>query len=187
VAALTRRFDGWEASRADRRSKLAAELLGALDLRVEPEVAEALGYGARILDVGRSVAFFDRHEHVADLVLATDLDGFSHRGIALLSAVVRAAGDEDARSKSMAPLLTRADHDPVSRAAVVLALADDLEERCPPGIPLAMKCVVTKSEARISMPALLGWRPRALDGRFARVFGKQLVVAPGGRSGDLKR
>jgi exopolyphosphatase/guanosine-5'-triphosphate,3'-diphosphate pyrophosphatase len=181
VAALTRRFDGWEASRAERRAALAAELLGALDLRVAPEVAEALGYGARILDVGRSVAFFDRHEHVADLVLATDLDGFSHRGVALLSALVRAAGDEDARPKSYAPLLTRADHDPVVRAAVVLALADDLEERCPPGIPLTLRCTVTKNEARIAMPSLLGWRPRALDGRFLRAFGKTLTVVPGGR------
>jgi exopolyphosphatase/pppGpp-phosphohydrolase len=178
IAALTRRFDGWEQSRAARRAKLAAELLEALDLKVSPEVAEALDYGAQILDVGRSVAFFDRHEHVADLVLATDLDGFSHRGIALLSAVVRAAGDEDARSKSYAPLLTRADHDPVDRAAVVLALADDLEERCPPGVALTMSCEVTKKEALVTMPALLGWRPRAIDARFERVFGRALVVVP---------
>src|SRR4029450_5391253 len=128
------------------------------DLRGAPEVTEALGYGARILDVGRSVAFFDRHEHVADLVLATDLAGFSHRGIALLSALVRAAGDEDARPKSYAPLLSRADHDPVVRAAVVLALADDLEERCPPGTALEMKCTVTKNEARMVRPALVGGR-----------------------------
>jgi len=179
IEALTRRFDGWDQARAERRSRLARELLAALDLGMTAEVDEALGEAARILDVGRSVGYFDRHEHVADLVLATDLDGFSHRGIALLSAVVRAAGDEDVRPKSYAPLLTRADHEPVLRAAMVLALADDLEERCPPGVPLTIRCRVTREEARLEMPELLAWRPRAIDERFLRVFSRRLVVVPG--------
>jgi exopolyphosphatase/guanosine-5'-triphosphate,3'-diphosphate pyrophosphatase len=181
IEALTRRFDGWDQARAERRSRLARDLLAALDLGVSAEMDEALGEAARILDVGRSVGYFDRHEHVADLVLATDLDGFSHRAIALLSAVVRAAGDEDARPKSYAPLLLRSDREPVLRAAVVLALADDLEERCPPGIPLTLRCSVTRGEARIEMAQLLAWRPRAIDERFARVFGRRLVVVPRSR------
>ena len=76
-------------------------LHAALDPGAPGEVAEALRPGRRILDIGRTVDFFDRHEHVADLVLATDLGGFSHRQVALLAAIVRQAGDEDARPRSL--------------------------------------------------------------------------------------
>ena len=74
-----------------------------------PELAEALLQAARILDIGRTVDFFDRHEHVADLVLATDLGGFSHRQVALLAAIVRRAGDEDVRPRSWRRSLGRED------------------------------------------------------------------------------
>jgi exopolyphosphatase/guanosine-5'-triphosphate,3'-diphosphate pyrophosphatase len=155
---------------------LASALLQALDPRATPELREALDEAARILDVGRSVGFFDRHEHVAELVVTTDLDGFSHRAIALLAAVALAAGGEEVRPKSYAPLLGREDGEPVRRAAVVLALADDIEERCPPGVPLAIRCEVTRSRATVRVPALLGWRPRAMDARFESAFGRKLVV-----------
>jgi exopolyphosphatase/guanosine-5'-triphosphate,3'-diphosphate pyrophosphatase len=176
IRALTARFDGWDAAKAERRVALARGLCAALDRRAAPEIEEALAEAATILDVGRSVGFFDRHEHVADLVAATDLDGFSHRAIALLAAVARAAGGEDVRPRSYAPLLERADREPVRRAAVLLALADDIEERCPPGIPLTLSCRVTRSEARVRVPALLGWRTRPLDARFAEAFGRRLLV-----------
>jgi len=176
IRALTARFDGWEPSKAERRVALARGLVAALDRRAAPEMREALDEAARILDVGRSVGFFDRHEHVADLVVATDLDGFSHRAIALLSAVALAAGDEDVRPRAYAPLLGREDGEPLRRAGVVLALADDIEERCPPGIPLAMTCEVTRSRAIVRVPALLGWRPRPLDARFEQAFGRKLTV-----------
>jgi exopolyphosphatase/guanosine-5'-triphosphate,3'-diphosphate pyrophosphatase len=176
IEALTERFDGWDASKARRRVALSRGLIAALDRRATPETREALFEAARILDVGRSVGFFDRHEHVADLVVSTDLDGFSHRAIALLSAVTRAAGGEDVRPRSYAPLLAREDGEPVRRAAVVLALADDIEERCPPGIPLKVTCEVTRTRARVRVPALLGWRPRPKDLRFEQAFGRTLVV-----------
>jgi exopolyphosphatase/guanosine-5'-triphosphate,3'-diphosphate pyrophosphatase len=176
LAALTRRFDGWDEGRAERRVALAASLLRALEPRARSELREALQGAASVLDIGRSVGFFDRHEHAADVVLATDLDGFSHRAIALLSAVTLAAGGEDMKPKSYAPLLGRDDRAPVHRAGVILALADDLEERCLPGASLEMTCDVSRSTARIRLPGLLAWRPRAIDHRFLETFGRKLVV-----------
>jgi exopolyphosphatase/pppGpp-phosphohydrolase len=147
-----------------------------LDPRAPLEIREGLQQAASVLDIGRSVGFFDRHEHAANVVLATDLDGFSHRGIALLSAVTLAAGGEDMRPKSYAPLLGRDDREPVRRAGVILALADDIEERCLPGGPLEMSLALTRGAAKVRVPALLGWRPRALDLRFERAFGRTLEV-----------
>ena len=96
-------------------------------------MSEALLHAATLLDIGRSVDFFDRHEHVADIVLATDLLGFSHRGIALVSPIARAAGDEDAKPRPYAPLVDREGRGGGAPRGRLLALADDIEERCPRG------------------------------------------------------
>jgi exopolyphosphatase/guanosine-5'-triphosphate,3'-diphosphate pyrophosphatase len=179
ISVLTRRFDGWDKGRAERRVALVNGLLRTLEPRAPLEMREALQGAASVLDIGRSVGFFDRHEHAADVVLATDLEGFSHRAIALLSAITLAAGGEEMRPKSYAPLLTREDREPVRRAGVVLGLADDIEERCLPGTSLEMYCEMTRKEAKIRVPALLGWRPRAIDVRFEGTFGRRLEVTTG--------
>ena len=163
--------------------RVAAALHAALAPGAAGEVAEALLHAARILDIGRTVDFFDRHEHVADLVLATDLGGFSHRQVALLAAVVRQAGDEEARPRSLAPLVTREDREAVEQAAVLLALADEITERCAPGSATAVRCRARGGEVTVAVPALASWGVRGLDERFEAAFGRRLRVVPGARSG----
>jgi exopolyphosphatase/pppGpp-phosphohydrolase len=124
------------------------------------------------------VDFFGRHEHVADLVLATDLGGFSHRDVALVAAIVRQAGDEDARARSLAPLLTRADRGPVEQAAVLLALADEITERCPPGSAPVARCRARGREMTVAVAALDSWGVRGLGERFEAAFGRRLRVLP---------
>jgi exopolyphosphatase/guanosine-5'-triphosphate,3'-diphosphate pyrophosphatase len=177
--ALAARFVGWSAERAARREALAAALHGALDPGAPGESAEALLQAARLLDIGRTVDFFDRHEHVADLVLGTDLGGFSHRQVALLAAVLRQAGDEEARPRSLEPLVTRRDRKAVERAAVLLALADEITERCPPGSPPVLRCLARGREVKVAVPALGCWGVRGLAERFEAAFGRRLRVVPG--------
>ena len=110
------------------------------------------------------------------MVLATDMGGFSHRDLALLSAILRLAGDEDATPRSYAPLLTGDDKQPVERAAVVLALADDLQERCVRDSRPDIECRVGRREVTVVVPSLVGWRPRTLGERFERAFDRALVV-----------
>lgn len=175
IASLTSRFAGWNAAAADRRAALARALLEVLVPRADPELEEALDYAARVLDIGRSVDFFDRHEHVADIVIATELNGFSHREVALLAAIVRTARDEQA-PKMYSPLLGKDDRSSIGQAGVLLALADDIEERCPPGAPVEIECRLERSQAVVIVPALAGWRPRGLGARFERAFGRQVTV-----------
>ena len=179
LGALASRFVGWSPERAGRREALAAALHEALDPGAPGDLTEALLQGARVLDIGRTVDFFDRHEHVADLVLATDLGGFSHRQVALLAAVVRQAGDEEARPRSLAPLVTRGDRKGVERAAVLLALADEITERCPPGSPSTLRCRKRGDETSVIVPALASWGVRGLAKRFEAAFGTRLRVLPG--------
>jgi exopolyphosphatase/guanosine-5'-triphosphate,3'-diphosphate pyrophosphatase len=179
IAALVSRFDGWVPEQAERRRALVASLHEALEPAADPEVREALGQAATVLDIGRSIDFFDRHQHVADIVLATDLNGFSHRGIALVSAILRNAGDEDTGARSYAPLLVSEDGPNVQRAGVLLALADDIEERCPRGAAITLECRVRKDEAMVTVPQLGGWRERKIGPRFERAFDRKLVVTTG--------
>jgi exopolyphosphatase/guanosine-5'-triphosphate,3'-diphosphate pyrophosphatase len=177
VAGLVLRFAGWNASAAARRASVAAELLRVIDPRAPAEVRECLGHAATVLDIGSSVDFFDRHQHVARILLATDLNGFSHRLIALTAAIVHNAGDEGVGVKPYAPLLKQDDRDAVARAAVVLALADDIEERCAPGAPLTLDVSRHGHAVVVVVPKLLGWRPRRIAERFREVFARELVVA----------
>jgi exopolyphosphatase/guanosine-5'-triphosphate,3'-diphosphate pyrophosphatase len=143
-------------------------------------MADALWQGARILDIGRTVDFFDRHEHVADLLLATDLAGFSHRQVALVAAVVRQAGDEDERfGRSLAPLVTDEDEEPLERAAVLLALADEITERTPPGSRAELDCRVRAGRVVVNVRSLPSWSVRGLTDRFEAAFGRELEVIPG--------
>jgi exopolyphosphatase/guanosine-5'-triphosphate,3'-diphosphate pyrophosphatase len=188
LQALAARFAGWSADRARRREDAAGRLHAALERWPSPELAEAVRQAAWILDIGRTVDFFDRHEHVADLVLETDLGGFTHRQVALLSAILRRAGDEDAKPRSYSPLIVRADQPGIERAAVVVALADEITERCPPGSPSDLTCRLRGDEAVVVVPALESWSVRNLPERFERAFDHRLQLATRGpRRGSRSR
>jgi len=64
LEALASRFVGWSGS-GPAPGGLAAALHAALDPGATGEMAEALLQARGILDIGRTVDFFDRHEHVA--------------------------------------------------------------------------------------------------------------------------
>jgi len=178
IASLVARFDGWRADSAERRAALGHRLGRVLLPRRAGELLAALVLAARLLDVGRSLDFFDRHEHTADIVLATELNGYTHREIALLSAVLRRAGDDKADEHLLSPLLRDDEHADIERAAVILALADDVEERCPPHGPIEIHCRLSEDALRVQVPRLLAWRERGLDRRFERAFGRRLRVQP---------
>jgi exopolyphosphatase / guanosine-5'-triphosphate,3'-diphosphate pyrophosphatase len=180
LRSLCARFRTFDEAAAARRVAVVEALLRCLEPASSEEMRSAVGGAARILDIGRSVDFFDRHEHAADMVLETELWGFSHRGLALLSAILREAGDEGASIGPYAPLLTSEDAAPVARAATLIALADDIEERCPRGAAVTLECESSRQEVKVTVPALAGWRPRALGDRFTRAFGRKLTVVAGG-------
>ena len=178
LSSLVRRFDGWDADAAARRRGAAAELLDGIDPRADAAIAEAIDHGARLLDIGRSFDFFNRHGHVADVLLTTELDGFTHQEIALASAVVRLAGDRHADQRRLGALLRPPTDDSLDRAAVLLALADEIERRCPRGRRIKVSCAVGK-DVRVSVPQMPSWRSRDLEQRFEKAFGKALVVRTG--------
>jgi exopolyphosphatase/guanosine-5'-triphosphate,3'-diphosphate pyrophosphatase len=138
VSALVSRFTTWEEGRAARRRRIAATLLDALLPHIDEELRDTLDHAALILDVGRSVDYYQRWEHAAAIVVAADLRGFSHRRIALLAITVAGAGASRPNVRAYAPVLSSDDRRPVEQLSVILALADQIERRAADsdGVPL---------------------------------------------------
>jgi len=178
MAALAARFTTWDTGRAKRRCSLAAQLFDLLCPEAGVEMRETLDHAATILDAGRSVDYYNRWQHAADIVVAADLRGFSHRDIALLAAVIARAGRDRVSLSPYSTLIDAADRALVDRAAVVLVLADEVERRMPPGgLP-----VVERRDRRravvLSLPIPHAWQAADVAARFHRVFGMRLEVVP---------
>src|SRR5262245_25533812 len=160
VSSLVSRFDGFNKEGALRRSGVASVLQRALEPRAPKSVVSAIDIAARVLDIGRSLDVVNRHEHVADILLNTELNGFSHYDLALVSAIVRRAGD---RHAEVVPLALDGDSSGglLDRAAIILALADEIEARCPGRDRIAAACTIGKY-VTVSVPVLPSWLEKDL-------------------------
>jgi exopolyphosphatase / guanosine-5'-triphosphate,3'-diphosphate pyrophosphatase len=174
LASLVARFGGWTRETAVRRERVAATLYRAIEPRGPVSLHAAVRQAAGVLDIGRALDVVNRHRHVADILLTTELSGFTHAELALLSAVVQRAGDRHADIRSLAAL-GGVGPKFVERAAIILSLADEIEARCPPGQPIAIRSEVNR-HVTLSIPVLPSWLEQALEKRFERAFGRELIV-----------
>jgi exopolyphosphatase/guanosine-5'-triphosphate,3'-diphosphate pyrophosphatase len=175
LASLVSRFDGWKREAASRRRSVAAQLQRALEPRAPASVVMAIDQAARVLDIGRSLDVVNRHEHVADILLSTELNGFAHDELVLVSAIVRRAGDRHADLRSLGFGRDTRELGLVERAAITLALADEIEARCPRGGRIAVHCKIGR-DVKLSVPLLPSWLAKDLDQRFERAYGRPLIV-----------
>lgn len=177
VLALAARFATWDEQQAKRRAHAAASLIEVLDPGVSQELRETLEHAATALDIGRSVDLYNRHTHTTDILVDADLSGFSHRGIALLGAIVRLAGKDGASLKAYTPLIGAADQAPLARVAAILDLADAIVLQAPPGGELDLVC--TRRNGRVALVAawLEPWPLQAAIRRVQQIFAAQIQVA----------
>jgi exopolyphosphatase / guanosine-5'-triphosphate,3'-diphosphate pyrophosphatase len=175
LSSLVSRFDGWSPEAASRRRGVASALQRALEPRCPASLVLAVDHAARVLDLGRSLDVVNRHEHVANILLGTDLKGLAHNELALVSAIVRRAGDRHADILPLALDGNAVERELVDRAAIMLALADEIEARCPGDDPIALRCDIGRN-VTLTVPLLPSWLAKDLDKRFERAFGRPLVV-----------
>jgi len=176
VEALVARFTQWQPERAVRRAAIASSVVDGVLPEASAELLEMLRHAATILDVGLSVDYYNREAHAADVAIASDLTGFSHRQLAMVSALIRGTEQQMAWAKGVARLLEPEDADLVQRAAVALSLADEIERRLAPGLPGIVSCVVRQREIVVRAPVAPGWWLQKSEERFRTVFGKRLRV-----------
>ncbi len=174
--AVLRRFSTWDEAAGRRRADLALRLFAKLEPDASAELCGALRLGALALDVGRSVDYYNRHRHAGAILRSADLGGLTPREVMLLSTLVVLSGDEVVDFAGLRPLLLRDDEAPLRRAAVVLAMAEAIQQRTGPRESSRFKLVLTARRAKLSAPSLRTWEPRDLAERFERVFGRKLSI-----------
>ena len=177
LSSLVSRFDGWRPDAAARRRGVAAALQRALEPHAPKSIAMAVDHAARILDIGRSFDVVNRHEHVANILLTNELNGFAHHELAFVSALVRRAGDRHADVLSLAPVHDASERRLLDRAAIILALADEIEARCARGSRIVVECEIGRN-VTLSVRQLPSWLAKDLERRFERVFGRALIIRP---------
>jgi len=126
VSALAHQFGAYDGHRAQRRTALTSDLVATLGTETTVEAAEAARAVAELLDVGASIDHYRRHEHTARIVADANLDGYSHRVLALIAAAASAVGEREANVKNYAPLLKTTDQAVVEQIAAGVGLADAL-------------------------------------------------------------
>ena len=178
VEALCRRFADADRERGQRRAQAAKILLDHLlpEIPSPIAIAEAVLLGARLLDIGSVIDFYNRHKLTAEIVLRTDLNGFSHRDLARLAAVIRLAEKPGLSASTYRPLLDLREDETLERAATILALADESVRRTPPAQPVQLDCWSTGPTVHLRFPAGGNWRPGKIGTRFLHAFGRALVL-----------
>jgi exopolyphosphatase / guanosine-5'-triphosphate,3'-diphosphate pyrophosphatase len=175
VASLAARFATSQPTTLEARVSAAEALVEVLDPEAPTELREGLRHAATVLDIGRSIDLYNRHEHTTDMLMAADLVGFSHRGVAVLGALVRLAGKNGASLKRFAPLVGPIDQAPLNRLAAILALADALAAQAPPADSSPrVRCERRSSHVALSAPWLDAWSLQAPIRRLQQIFAVQI-------------
>ncbi len=175
AAALAKRFGSWEAGRAEQRVASVTQLTTALEAESGLEFLEICEVAAYLLDIGRSVDYYDRISHTATIVQVADLDGFTHREIALLTAIIREADRRQTDLSQYEPLLTSEDADRIARCGVILLIADEIERRYPRNADVKLKIYSQPEKVTITLPPFSVFGVDKLGERFQRVFGRELA------------
>lgn len=129
VSAVLSRLRGGSAG-SPRRRLLVASLAATLAPRLDSELLDMTGHAARLVDAGARLDHYGRWSESANLAISADLDGFTHAELCTISAVLLRAGEA-----AVPPAVRRESRVPrasVEAAAVLLALADDIDRRLPP-------------------------------------------------------
>jgi exopolyphosphatase/pppGpp-phosphohydrolase len=172
LSSLVLRFDAWRPDAAARRRAVATALQRALEPDASERLVAAIDRAAQVLDIGRSVDVVSRHEHVAAILVSTDVTGVAHEDVALAAALLRRAGD---RHANVTANHTGIDAGLIDRAAVIVALAEEIETRCGHGRRVTVDCKVDR-QVTITVRPLLSRLATGVGRRFEQAFGRPLLV-----------
>lgn len=140
---------------------------------------ELLGYAAIVHDIGVAVGYYDHHKHGAYLVLNGALQGFTHREVVILMALVRYHRKGEVSLEEYRDVLAPDDHERVARLAAMLRLAEYMERRksqVVQGLKVEIGDTVrvvtrTTGDATIEI-----WDTNRRSGFFQRAFGRPVEI-----------
>jgi exopolyphosphatase/guanosine-5'-triphosphate,3'-diphosphate pyrophosphatase len=173
VSALDARFTAYDHSRAEQRTLLTRRLMAKLRPDISAEALLAASAAAQLLDIGASIDYYRRHEHSARIVCDANLDGYSHRTLALIAASIYAVGEREAYVKPYAPLLSLADQPLVEQIAAGVALSDALV-RYGSVDPETISLERTNGHVDLAAPVVDDWPLETPTLRAERAFGRTI-------------
>jgi len=176
VLALCREFYRWNQPHAERRAQLAVALFDALMPKADPMLREALGHAAQVIDVGATIDVYNRHARAADVVLDSDLQGFSHRMLVAVAALLIMAERPGANLKALRPIVDTLPTEELAAAATLLDLADQVERRSPPTVLRDASVTVRDGAVEVHAPVSHWWRGDECTARIQATFGRDLSI-----------
>ena len=184
VAALASRFATWNEQRAKRRVELVRAILGVADPSMPAEMREILDHATTLLDIGQSINYYDRWSHAAAVVASADLQGFTHREVALMATTLARLGKARSNLPRYARLCTRDDIRRIDRLAVIIELADELDRRVDGGGPPLVRLDERRDRVVVTTGLPYAWEPADLTRRFRTRLGRNLSLRPAETAGD---
>jgi exopolyphosphatase/guanosine-5'-triphosphate,3'-diphosphate pyrophosphatase len=184
VAALASRFSTWDERRALRRVEMVRAILGVADPTMTAEMREVLDHATTLLDVGQSINYYDRWTHAAGVTASADLQGFTHREVALIATTLARLGKARSNLPRYARLCTRDDIKRIDRLAVIIELADELDRRVDGGGPPTFRYDDRRNRVVVSTGLPYAWEPEDLTRRFRTRLGRTLSLRPAETPGE---
>jgi exopolyphosphatase/pppGpp-phosphohydrolase len=174
LAGLGDRFTAHDPIRAEQRTTVARRIMSQFRPGASAEVRLALTAAARLLDIGASIDYYRRHAHSARIVCDANLDGYSHRALALVAASIYAVGEREPSIKPYTPLLSAADEPIVEQISAALGLADALVRY---GSVDPERIALERSNGHVVLATrvLDAWPLEAPTRRAERAFGAHII------------
>ncbi len=172
VRALVARFAGWHEQRSRRTLWTAVELLDRAHRPVDSELRELMDYAAMVVECGAAIDFYNREDLAAEIVVRTDLAGFSHRTTARLAALIHLLEGPRFEARTFSPLLTRRDQPALELAASALALAANVHRRVPATDASLVRARADLDEITLEVPAGAGRLTPQVIIRARHAFGR---------------
>ncbi len=170
VYALGARFDTWDRLRADRRAAIARKMAALLLDHLDDEMTQLIPHVARLIDTGRSVNYYDRYVHAANIIEQGEIGGFSHRDIGLMSAALRFGASYSTPISRYRPELKKSDRAIVRRATSILRISDEMERRLGAERFSHIEMSLVDGRIEVRAPELNSWDPGRFATRFKRSF-----------------
>ena len=174
--ALGARFDTWDRLRADRRAAIARKMAALLIDHLDDEMTQLIPHVARLIDTGRSVNYYDRYMHAANIIEQGEIGGFSHRDIGLMSAALRFGGSYSTSMSRYRPELKKSDRAIVRQATSILRISDEMERRLGANRYSQIKMDLVDGRFEVRAPELNAWEPKRFAIRFKRTFKLDFAV-----------
>jgi exopolyphosphatase/guanosine-5'-triphosphate,3'-diphosphate pyrophosphatase len=181
VLSLGRHFGSFDEWRAERRVLLVERLLLLLRPELPDEAKAAAALTAWLLDVGASIDYYRRHAHTARIMADANLDGYSHRTLALAAAASLAVGEREGGVKGYGPVLSVSDAPTIEQIAAAVGLADalvrygsaDVAQTCPER---------SNGYVALATPVVDAWPLEAPTRRAERAFGVSFAIGEHARA-----